>query len=130
MIRRPQKGQILPEDASHMSTLSISLAPQNIYGPGHLGRDALSRAMGLDSGFPGFEYDEDAEENRRLAGRNAEEYVLLNSLCDIFQTSLNSIVFKHSSRMPSTISPRTSLSPKRRPSLDWRTWRPYCPECQ
>ncbi|KAI5455500.1 hypothetical protein NCC49_000308 [Naganishia albida] len=67
------KGRILPEDASHMSTLSISLAPQNIYGPGHLGRDALSRAMGLDSGFPGFEYDEDAEENRRLAGRNAED---------------------------------------------------------
>jgi hypothetical protein len=55
-----------------------------MYPPGHFGGDALARAMGLASGFPGFEPDEDAEENRRLAGRNAEESVSIICACDIF----------------------------------------------
>jgi hypothetical protein len=68
-----QKGRILPEDASYMSSLSNSLAPQNMYPPGAFRGDDLARTLALTSGFGGFEPDEDDVENRRLAGRNAEE---------------------------------------------------------
>lgn len=44
-----------------------------MYPPGFFGGDDLARTMALASGFGGFEPDEDDVENRRLAGRNAEE---------------------------------------------------------
>lgn len=59
-----------------MSNLSNSLAPQNMYHSAYSGADDIARAMALASSFGnlagGIDYEE-AMENRRLAGRNAEE---------------------------------------------------------
>lgn len=60
-----------------MSSLSNSLAPQNMIHPAYSGADDIARAMALASGFGGMagEADyEEAMENRRLLSRNAEEY--------------------------------------------------------
>lgn len=59
-----------------MSSLSNSLAPQNRFFPMYSGADDITRAMAIASGLGGFgagaDYEE-AMENRRLSGGNAEE---------------------------------------------------------
>lgn len=59
-----------------MPSLSNSLAPQNRFILTYSGADDITRAMAMASGFGGFDAGadyEEAMENRRLSGGNAEE---------------------------------------------------------